>query len=140
MDVERTIDIAAPRDKAWTVMTDVERWPEWTASVAGAERLDAGPLNVGSRARIRQPRLAAAVWTVSVVETGRYFEWQSATPGLKTTAGHRLEARGSNGTRVTLSIGWSGLLAPVVRLLYGRLSARYVEMEAQGLKRRCEVP
>jgi uncharacterized membrane protein len=140
MDIERTIDIAAPREKVWTVMTNVERWSEWTASVTSVERLDVGPLDIGSRARIRQPRLPAVVWTVTTAETGRYFEWQNVRPGLKSVAGHRVETLASNGTRVTLSFGWSGLLAPVIRLLYGRLSGRYVEMEAQGLKRRCETP
>jgi len=28
MDIERSIDIDAPREKVWTVMTDVERWLE----------------------------------------------------------------------------------------------------------------
>jgi hypothetical protein len=38
-----------------------------------------------------------------------------------------------------LSFGWSGWLAPLIRLLYGGLSRRYLETEAQGLKRRREA-
>jgi hypothetical protein len=140
MDVERTVEIVASPERVWAVMTDVERWPEWTASVRRAERLDAGPFGVGSRARIRQPRLPVAVWTVTALEPGRYFEWQSTGPGLRTVAGHRIEARGAGSTRVSLSLAWSGPLAPLVRLLFGSLSSRYVEMEAHGLKRRCETP
>jgi hypothetical protein len=139
LTIERTIDIAAPRETVWTVMTDVERWPEWTTSVTGVQRLDAGALNVGAKARVRQPRLPAAVWTVTAFETGRYFEWQNLSPGLKTVAGHRVESHGNGGSRVTLSLGWSGVFAPVIRLLYGNLSRRYVDTEAQGLKQRCEA-
>ena len=138
MEIERTIEIAAPREQVWAVMSDVERWSEWTASVTNVERLDAGPLRVGSQARVRQPRLPAVVWTVTAVDTGRYFEWQNKRLGLKTIGGHRVETRG-NGAYVTLSLGWSGSLAPLIRLLYGALSRRYVAMEAQGLKRRCEA-
>jgi hypothetical protein len=107
--------------------------------VASVARLDERPFGVGSRARIRQPRLPVAVWTVTAIESGRYFEWQNATPGLRSVGGHRVEAADRNTSRVTLSLDWSGPLAPLIRLLYGRLSRRYVAMEAQGLKRRCET-
>ena len=139
MDIERVIDIAAPPERVWAVMSDVERWPEWTRSVTRVERLDRGPLAVGSRARVRQPRFPAAVWTVSALEPGRFFEWRSPAPGLLSVGGHRVEAVGERASRVTLSLAWSGPLAPVMRLLFGKLSRRYVEMEAQGLKRRCEA-
>ncbi len=56
MDIERIIDIEASREQVWTVMTDVERWPEWTASVTSVALLDAAPFDVGSHARLRQPR------------------------------------------------------------------------------------
>ncbi len=138
-DIERVIDIAAPRERVWAAMSDVERWPEWTASVMRVERLDQGPFGVGSRARVRQPRFPAAVWTVTVLEPGRFFEWRSPAPGLQSVGGHRVDDAGDGASRVTLSLDWSGPLAPVMRLLFGRLSRRYVEMEAQGLKRRCEA-
>ncbi len=60
-------------------------------------------------------------------------------PGLLSVGGHRVDTAGDRTSRVTLSLTWSGPLAPVVRLLWGKLSWRYVEMEAQGLKRRCEA-
>ena len=139
MDIERVIDIAAPAEQVWAALADVERWPEWTASVTSVERLDHGPFGVGSRARVRQPRLPAATWTVTALEPGRSFEWRSAVPGLRSVGDHRVDATGDRASRVTLSVTWSGPLAPVVRLVWGNLSRRYVEMEAEGLKRRCEV-
>jgi uncharacterized protein YndB with AHSA1/START domain len=33
MDIERFVDIAAPPEKLWTVVTGIERWSEWTTSV-----------------------------------------------------------------------------------------------------------
>src|SRR5262245_4093349 len=139
MDIEQIIDVAAPPERVWSVMADVERWPEWTASITKVELLDRAPFGVGSRARIRQPRLPVAVWTVTAFTPGRFFEWQSVVPGLRSVGFHRAEANGDAGTRVLLSIRWRGPLAPIIRLLYGKLARRYVEMEAQGLKRRCEA-
>ena len=97
-------------------MADVERWPEWTASVKRVERLDEGPLRVGSRVRIRQPRLPLAVWTVTALEPGRFFEWRSPVPGLLSVGDHRVDAAGADTSRVTLSITWSGVLSPVIGL------------------------
>ena len=138
MIIRNTIDIAAEPRQVWAVMIDVERWPEWTSSVTSVELLDGGPLVVGSRVRIRQPRLPVAVWTVTSIEPERYFEWRSVTPGLTSVATHRVEPLGAR-SRVDLAVEWSGLLAPLINLVYGRLSRRYVETEAQGLKRRCET-
>ena len=121
-------------------MTDVERWPEWTASVTSVALLDAAPFDVGSQARLRQPRLQVSIWTVTTLPSPEhYFEWQTGVPGVRTVAGHRLEATGSDSTRVTLSVGWSGPLAPLIGLLYSKRSRRYVGREAQGLKQRCEA-
>ena len=140
MDIERVIDIAAPQARVWAIMSDVERWPEWTRSVTEVERLDRGPLRVGSRARVRQPRFPPAIWTVTALEPGRFFEWRSPAPGLLSVGGHAVAAVGEQTSRATLSITWSGPLAPAMRLLFGKLSQRYVQMEAQGLKRRSEGP
>ena len=76
---------------------------------------------------------------MSAVEPEHSFVWQTGVPGVRTVAGHRVEATESNGTHVTLSLSWSGPLAPLIGLLYGKQSRRYVEMEAQGLKQRCEA-
>ena len=65
MDYSVSIDIAAPANVVWSVMSDVERWPEWTASVKRVRRLGRGPFDVGSRALINQPKFPPAVWKVT---------------------------------------------------------------------------
>ncbi len=134
-----TIDIAAPAQLVYEVYTDVERWPEWAASVTSVERLDQGPLRVGSRARIKQPRLPTTVWEVTEVVTGRSFTWIAGGPGIITTASHVVtpaEADGSS--RVTASLQQTGPLGQVLGFLTKRLTNRYMQIEVQGLKTRCE--
>jgi uncharacterized membrane protein len=137
MTIASHISIYAPVDAVWRVMSDVLRWPEWTPSITSVELLNADQLRIGAQARIRQPRLPSAVWTVTALEPPRYFEWRAVNPGLTTMAGHRLEPDG-DGSRVRLTLEWRGPLAPLIRLLYGGLSRHYVDLEAEGLKRRAE--
>ncbi len=139
MDIVRTIDIDATADTVWSLMTDVERWPEWTASIKDLQRLDKSQFGLGSRVRIQQPRLPTAEWTVTQLEPQRYFAWTNVSTGLTSVGGHRVESTGPRSSRVTLSVDWSGWLAPLIRLVYGKLSRRYVDMEAEGLKRRAEA-
>jgi hypothetical protein len=129
--------IDASPARVWDVMTDVERWHEWTQSITSIERLDGGPFSLGSRARIRQPGLPTVVWQVTAFEPVRYFAWESRGPGAKTIAGHRVEPR-DEGAQITLTLEQTGPLGRLFGALLARKSRRYVGMELQGLKARCE--
>ena len=140
MQLERTIEIWAPRAKVWATLMDVQSWPLWTKSMDKLERLDEGPFGVGSEVRISQPKLLALVWRVTELEAGSYFAWQSSSRGMTTLAAHRVEPSGEGRTTVTLSIKQSGPLAWLIGLAMGRMPQRYLDMEAEGLKRYCETP
>ena len=135
MRYDVSIAINAPAERVWSVVSDVERWPRVTASVSSVERLEHGPFAVGSRARIKQPRLATMIWTVTALEPGRSFTWTASSPGMNVIGEHRVEPGPGDAVTVTLSIVQSGLLEPIVRLLYGGLTRRYIQMEAEGVKR-----
>ena len=131
------MEIQAPPERVWAVLCDVERWPEWTASMKSVRRLDGGPLAAGSRARVAQPKLLPAVWQVTEFDANRSFTWVSRSPGVCVAGGHILEARGS-GCRVTLTAQFSGWLGPLMARLMRGISERYLAMEAAGLKQRSE--
>jgi len=138
MTYETTITIDAPADEVWAVLTDVERWPEWTASMQKVERRSEGDLTVGARIRIKQPHLPAITWDVTDIDPGRRFSWTASSPGVTTVADHRLERLDDSAVAVHLAIRRSGPLAGVVDRLLAGVTRRYVGMEAEGLKRRCE--
>ena len=133
------IDINAPAERVWAIMSDVERWPEWTASMARVERLDLGALGVGSRVRVKQPKLAQALFEITAWEPGRGFDWITRSAVVTAVARHVIAPSGP-GVRVTLSVDYSGPLSGVIGWLYGGLTNRYMAMEAEGLKRRAEAP
>lgn len=137
LSFSRSVDINAAPDAVLALMSDVERWPEWTASVTSIKRLDSGPFAIGSRARIRQPKLPPALWTVSAIEPGRSFTWISKGPGILVTAHHAIDPR-AGGARLTLSIRYEGVFAKFLAWMTKDINERYLAMEANGLKARCE--
>ena len=138
MMLRQSADIRADLKSVWATLIDVERWHEWTRSIDQVERLDGGEFRLGSRARICQPRIPAAVWTVTEFEPEKSFTWVSEALGMKSVAGHRLEPRGDGAVSLTLTFMQSGWLARLVRSRAERIAKEYLAMEAQGLKRRCE--
>ena len=131
------VEIHAPTDRVWSVMTDFARWREWTPSVTSIEQLDPGPMVPGMRLLIRQPRLPPAVWRLTELKEGRSFQSVTGGPGVKVIARHGVEPALS-GSRVTLSLEFAGFLGGIVGRLTRGLNERYLALEAAGLKQRSE--
>jgi uncharacterized membrane protein len=137
MITDSAIDIDAPATLVWDVFSDVERWPEWTASVTSLTALDGPGLVVGGRFQIKQPRLPKLVWVVTRVDEGRSWTWEQRSPGGRTIAVHEVEPDGT-GTRVRQRLDQRGPVGALVGRLMRGLTKRYLELEAQGLKERSE--
>jgi carbon monoxide dehydrogenase subunit G len=137
MELEVTSSIDAPADAVWRVLADVERWPEWTPTITKIERLDSGPLGVGSRVRIVQPKLRPGAWTVEDWVPGEGFTWVLRSPGVRVVAGHSIRPEG-RGCSVELRVRYEGILGGIVRRLYSGLTEKYMKQEAEGLRVRSE--
>ena len=137
MRYTRTATIAAPPADVWAVLIDLERWPDWTASMREITRLDAGALRVGSTARVRQPTGKPRIWTVTELAADRSFTWTSTAPGLHLAGYHELTPT-ERGVRAELTFALTGPLAWLGALLAGRRMRRDVGLEADGLTRAAE--
>ena len=136
--LQHTVTITAPPERVWEMVVDVERWPERIPTVDAVERLDAGPLVVGSRTRLQQPRLPTEVWTITELADGSSFTWESTSPGVTVTATHDVEPH-PGGSQLTLALTVSGPLAGIGWLLTRSLTKRYVETEAASIKKVAET-
>ena len=116
----------------------MESWPEWTQSIEKVEWLGEKSLAVGGKVRIKQPGMPPLVWELTEVVPGASFTWRTGSPGVTSVGSHALVELSKKRCRATLGLEQSGLLAPLVALILGRQTRRYVEMEAEGLKRRSE--
>jgi carbon monoxide dehydrogenase subunit G len=136
-DYSISVHIDAPPEDVWSVMSDIERWHEWTPTIRSVKRTNGGPFRIGARARVHQPKLPAADWIVTAVQEGRGFTWESRAIGTRVVARHQIDPVGS-GSRVTLSIQYSGVMGNLVGRLTASINRRYIALEADGLKRRAE--
>ena len=137
MHYRRTMQVAALPEAVWDLLTDLEGWPRWTASMERIDRLEPGPLQVGSRAMVQQPAGRPMEWTVTVLEPGRNFTWQASSGGMTFTGGHELTPT-ELGVEALLTFELSGPLARLGALLAGRRIRRYVDLESEGLRRAAE--
>ena len=136
---EHAIEIDAPIEVVWSTYAAVEHWPDWTASVRSIDALDGAELSVGRRYRISQPRFPTLVWQVSELEPGRSWSWEQRSPGGRTLGVHEVEPLGPRRTLVTQRIDQRGPIGGLVGRVMRGTTRRYLEMEAQGLKRASEA-
>ena len=135
------VEIEAPIERAWDILTDFERYGEWnpfTPSVAT-------DFEIGSRVDLyvrMGPWRLKQVERIEVVEPPHVIAWG-------TTMGHRflisalreqrLEAIGEGRCRYRTSDDFAGLLIPLVMLLFGGFVRRGLNDVARGLKARAET-
>ncbi len=131
---------AASPDRLWSLISDLPAWGEMLPTVRSVEALDpaVGPIGVGSRFTVRQPGLPTAVYEVTEWAPGCSFTWVSRGPGLLATAVHTVEPVDS-GSRLDLSLEWTGPLAGPLRLLLARKARGMVELEAETFTRLAET-
>lgn len=138
MITDSSVEIDAPADVVWDVFTDAERWPEWTTSVTSLVALDGPGIELGKRFEIVQPKMPKLVWTVTAVEPGSSWSWEQRSPGGVTVASHEVVPGAGGGTVVRQRIDQRGPIGVAVGVLMRRLTKKYLELEAQGLKARSE--
>ena len=138
MRFEKSIEIEASQRRVWDVLGDLESWPERIETVDLVALLTPAPISVGSRVRLKQPKLPEGTWEVTAWDAPSFFEWTQKTGGITSVAGHRVEALGDSRARLTLTLDMRGLLIPIMALFYRDLTNRYMTLEAEGMKRAAE--
>ena len=140
MRFEKSIEIDAPQQRVWDVLSDIEAWPQRIETVDSVELLTPPPIATGSRVRLKQPKLPEGTWVITAWDAPSSFEWTQRTGGTTSVAGHRVEALGEGRARLALTLDMRGLLIPIVALFYRKLTDRYMSLEAEGMKRAAESP
>lgn len=138
MDITHELLIQAPVEVVWQATIDIESWPSITPTVTAVERLDDGPVQVGSRARLEQPGQREKIWTVTTVQPNERFEWEAIVAGVRTVGSHRMAAA-EGGCRNTLVITLHGRRGRLLGLLAGRSMRASLRKENAGFQRHAEA-
>ena len=136
------------RERAWDVLEDTVRWPEWWRGVVSVDELERGEDRIGSRYRISwRSRLPYPLTFEFVVE-----EVHRPT-GMSGSASGELQGRGrwrlfeQDGVTAVLyewevatSKRWMNLLAPLARPVFAYNHDVVMGWGGEGLARRLGVP
>jgi uncharacterized membrane protein len=134
-----SITINASQETVWKVLSDVAHWQEWTPTITKVEVLNTPELKLNNRYKVVQPKLQPAEWTVTVLAPPSSFTWESKTPGMHMVAEHILTTpKSGSQTELTLTFAFNGWLGKLIGTIYGKMSADYIQTEAQSLKKRIE--
>ncbi len=137
MRIENKIEIAAPIEKVWDMTLDVEKWPDHTSTMTSVQRLESGPLKIGSKVRIKQPGQRAKVWTVTLVDPPKGFAWTAKLMGMTMTATHLLK-QSETGTKNALIVDIEGGPTPVLGAVLRGPILNAIKTENEGLKAAAE--
>jgi len=139
-ELNREIEIDAPPERVWAVITDFRAYPEWNPFI----RRISGELREGARleVRIEPPGARATTFkpTVLTVEPNRELRWlgRLLVPGIF-DGEHSLgiEPLESSRTRFVQSERFSGVLVGLVKGTLKKTDAGFEQMNA-ALKARVE--
>ena len=134
-----SITINASQETVWKILSNVAHWNEWTPTVTKVEVLDQPGLKPGNRYKVHQPKLQPVIWTITELNSSN-FTWESKSPGMHMAAEHSVKSIHANQSEVTLTFAFNGLLGNLIGRMYGKMTAEYVQTEAQSLKKRIEKP
>jgi hypothetical protein len=128
---EVTVDILAAPDRIWAGMDSLGK----ERSAPGWGSLWLGQRNPHATTQTGYHGLAGH----------QFSSWNGVYLGGEkrracTAAEHKVIQKAANDCTVVLTIRQTGFLIPILSPFISRLTRRYMQMEAQGLKQRCEDP
>jgi uncharacterized protein YndB with AHSA1/START domain len=131
---KREVEIAAPREVVWEVLTGFEQWPQWNPEVKSMSLK--GSVEPGTEFRWKAGP-GTIVSTLEQVDPPGYIRWRGRTLSIKALHEWRFEPS-NDGTHVESDESFSGLLARLFRGSLQKTLDRSTESGLEHLKRESE--
>ena len=140
--VQTTIEIGAPPDEVWAIVSDPRRLGEWVTIHRSLERADAGPLQQGFTMEQEmvlhgQPFIVA--WTAAEVDAPCLVRWEGDGPaGSSAMTEYRLAAT-DRGTRFFYANSFDVPGGPLGRMAAGAVTGDAPREEADASLQRLKA-
>jgi len=139
--VSASVEIDAPAELVWAVLTDFGRYPDWNPFNVGMKTTFEMGAPVFMDVALVGNRTQRQTEYITALEPGRKVCWSMNRPPawlIGATRCQILVALDAGRTRYTSNDAITGVLAPVVMLVYGRAMQRGFESVCTALKQRAE--
>ena len=127
MKFSSSIVVDAPPEKVFSLVDNLEGWPQWIPSIKRIEKLTEGPLREGSRIRVTAKFGITVKLLMTITEfiPGQRGVMEGSVLGVRMTRYYTFESV-EGGTRLTAGGEVSGILACLIRRGGQRLSDEIV--------------
>ena len=116
--IEESREIPVPADRAWSLLVDTERWPEWGPSVRSIDCSDR-EIRAGSTGHVETPVGIRVPFEITACEPYRWTWRVARIPA----PGHRVESLGPERCRVFFEVPLlAGAYVPVCRWALCRIA------------------
>lgn len=134
---QNKIGISAPVEKLWELTVDVARWSDFMPTMQWLRPLENGPLQVGSKVRVKQPAQLPLVWTVRELQPPARFVWESRLGLWRLIATHQISPTPS-GCSNHLQFEFSGPFSEIIGFLLSPALNWALTTENRCFKKRAE--
>lgn len=139
MRFEKSVEIDAPRQRVWDVLSDIEAWPRIVRLVEVAEVVTPPPLMIGGTVRLREHKLPEGLWDVTAWDAPVSFELTQRAGGVTTVALHRVDALGDDRSRLTLTLEMRGLMVALIGVFFRKATRNHLDQQAEDIKHAAEA-
>ena len=89
--VERTFEVDVPADRAWELLADVARWPEWAPHITSASVDPPGAVGPTSHGRFRFRPTGRGAFRMTAWDPPRSWTWTGRAMGVTIDYDHAFE-------------------------------------------------
>ena len=138
--VQASIAIDAPVERVWSVLVDLKRYSEWNTFVPSMQSsFQVGdPLTM--QVQMRKNLRTQSTLTITTIDPYRMLAWKARTPPwlLSVERSQMLLPIDEQSTEYRTREVYSGIFAPVLKILFGKDLQRGFQVVAHDLKDRAE--